>query len=226
MPKLDLSKPNLQVALDLIDLDKALEIARKAWDNGADILEAGTPLIKSEGLRAVKVLRKEFPDAIIVADMKTVDVGGLEVELAANAGADIITVMGFSWNSTIKTAIEAARKYNVLVEADLMYVEDPVKRALELKKLGVDIIGIHVGIDIQKERGITASALLKEIRRIVSIYGNNVSVAGGLREDNVGDVVRAGARIIVVGSAITKSKNPADATRKIKEAILRVLREG
>lgn len=226
MPKPDLSKPNLQVALDLIDLDKALEIARMAWDNGADILEAGTPLIKSEGLRAVKVLRKEFPNAVIVADMKTVDVGNLEVELAANAGADIITVMGFSWNSTIKAAIEAARKYDVLVEADLMYVENPIERALELKNLGVDIIGIHVGIDVQKERGITASALLEEVRRIVSIYGNNVSVAGGLKEDNVEDVVRAGARIIVVGSAITKSKNPGDATRRIKEAILRVLREG
>ena len=226
MPKPDLSTPNLQVALDLIDLDKALEIARMAWDNGADILEAGTPLIKSEGLRAVKILRKEFPDAIIVADMKTVDVGNLEVELAANAGADIITVMGFSWNSTIKAAIEAARKYDVLVEADLMYVENPIERALELKNLGVDIIGIHVGIDVQKERGITASALLEEVRRIVSIYGNNVSVAGGLREDNVEDVVRAGARIIVVGSAITKSKNPGDATHRIKEAILRVLREG
>lgn len=226
MPKPDLSRPNLQVALDLTSIDKALSIAEKAWSNGADILEAGTPLIKSEGLKAVKILRREFPDAVIVADMKTVDVGDLEASLAAEAGADIVTVMGFAWDSTIKVVVRAAKEYGVLVEADLMYVEDIIGRARRLKELGVDIIGLHIGIDVQKERGITASTLMEEVKKVVEIFGNNVSVAGGLREDNVGNVVKAGARIIVVGSAITKADDPGNATRRIKEAIARVLLEG
>lgn len=226
MPKPDLSRPNLQVALDLTSIDRALSIAEKAWGNGADILEVGTPLIKSEGLKAVKILRREFPDAVIVADMKTVDVGDLEVSLAAEAGADIVTVMGFAWDSTINVAVRAAKEYGVLVEADLMYVEDIVRRARRLRELGVDIIGLHIGIDVQKERGITASTLIEEVRKVVEVFGNNVSVAGGLREDNVGNVVKAGARIIVVGSAITKADDPGVATRRIKEAIARVLLEG
>ena len=46
--------------------------------------EAGTPLIKSEGLDSVRTLRKEFPETI-VADMKTMDAGRLEMETAAKA---------------------------------------------------------------------------------------------------------------------------------------------
>ncbi len=226
MPRPDLSRPNLQVALDLTSIDKALRIAEEAVNGGADIVEAGTPLIKSEGLRAIRLLRSRFPDKVIVADMKAVDVGGLEVELAASAGADIVTVMGFAWNSMIASAVEAARRLGVLVEADLMYVEDPVKRARELKNLGVDIIGVHVGIDVQRERGIDASVLVEEIKELTRIYGSYISVAGGLKEDTVAPVVKAGARIIVVGSAITKAKDPREATRRIKEAMLRVLLEG
>ncbi len=226
MPRPNLSKPNLQVALDLTDIDKALSIAEKAVSGGADIVEAGTPLIKSEGLRAIRALRSRFPDKVIVADMKAVDVSELEVELAASAGADIVTVMGFAWNSMIESAVEAARRLGVMVEADLMYIEDPVKRAVELKNLGVDIVGVHIGIDVQKARGIDASVLVEEIRELARIYGSYVSVAGGLKEDTVAPVVRAGARIIVVGSAITKAKDPGEAARKIKDVMLRVLREG
>ncbi|RLB80867.1 MAG: bifunctional hexulose-6-phosphate synthase/ribonuclease regulator, partial [Deltaproteobacteria bacterium] len=40
----------LQVALDLINAHRAIEIAKEAIRGGADWLEAGTPLIKSEGM--------------------------------------------------------------------------------------------------------------------------------------------------------------------------------
>ncbi|MEJ2296545.1 MAG: orotidine 5'-phosphate decarboxylase, partial [Candidatus Lokiarchaeota archaeon] len=81
-------KPKLQVALDLIDLEKALRIAEKVASS-ADIIEAGTPLIKSEGIGAVEVLKDNFPDKLICADLKTADAGYLEVKMAANANADI-----------------------------------------------------------------------------------------------------------------------------------------
>ena len=51
----------LQVALDFVDLDRALKCAAEAVAGGADWLEAGTPLIKSEGLDAVRALREKFP---------------------------------------------------------------------------------------------------------------------------------------------------------------------
>lgn len=56
-----MATPTLQVALDLLGLDRAVEIAEEAVRGGADWIEAGTPLIKSEGMQAVRVLRERFP---------------------------------------------------------------------------------------------------------------------------------------------------------------------
>ena len=53
-------KPILQIALDFVELTRALKLAKEAVDGGADWLEAGTPLIKSVGLDCVRELRKRF----------------------------------------------------------------------------------------------------------------------------------------------------------------------
>ncbi|MEI6451305.1 MAG: orotidine 5'-phosphate decarboxylase / HUMPS family protein, partial [Actinomycetes bacterium] len=87
-------RPLVQVALDFVDLPRALEVAREAVAGGADWIEAGTPLIKAEGLSAVRALKAEFPEHTIVADMKTMDAGRTEVEYAAKAGADVVGVLG------------------------------------------------------------------------------------------------------------------------------------
>jgi orotidine-5'-phosphate decarboxylase len=102
-------KPVLQVALDLVHGDRALRIAADAVKGGADWIEAGTPLIKSEGMDIVRELKKAFPKQTIVADMKTIDVGGAEVEIAAKSGADVVVVLGVSSNPTITEAILSAR---------------------------------------------------------------------------------------------------------------------
>ena len=88
-----MKKAILQVALDLLDLKRALQIAEESVDGGADWIEAGTPLIKSEGIQAVRSLRDRFPEATIVADMKVADTGAIEVEMAAKAGADIVCIL-------------------------------------------------------------------------------------------------------------------------------------
>ena len=63
-------RPKLQVALDLLELDRAVQIAKESVEGGADWLEAGTPLIKSEGMDVVRLLREKFPEQTILADMK------------------------------------------------------------------------------------------------------------------------------------------------------------
>ena len=64
----------LQLALDFVDLHRAVGVAGQAVPAGVDWVEAGTPLIKSEGLDAVRELRRLFPGKTIVADMKIMDV--------------------------------------------------------------------------------------------------------------------------------------------------------
>src|SRR5207244_1722201 len=103
-------EPVLQVALDHMHRKRALLAAKEAVEGGADWLEAGTPLIKSEGMEVVRELKKSFPGKTIVADLKTMDTGAFETEIAAKAGADVITVMGVTDDATILEAVKAARR--------------------------------------------------------------------------------------------------------------------
>src|SRR2546426_10784195 len=102
-------EPVLQVALDHMHLKRALLAAKEAVEGGADWLEAGTPLIKAEGMEGVRELKKSFPGVTIVADLKTMDTGAFEGEIAAKAGADVITVMGVTSDATILEAGNAGR---------------------------------------------------------------------------------------------------------------------
>jgi len=142
-------KPVLQVALDLENLKRAVQIAKEAVKGGADWVEAGTPLIKSEGMNAVRELRRVFPKHVIVADMKTVDVGRFEVEMAAKSGADVVCILGVSDDDTIKESVKAGRQYAAKIMVDLFGVDDKTKRAKEVELIGVDYICIHTSIDEQ-----------------------------------------------------------------------------
>ncbi|MHC4472910.1 MAG: 3-hexulose-6-phosphate synthase [Planctomycetota bacterium] len=210
----------LQVALDFLNLSEALRCAKAAHEGGADILEVGTPLLKSEGLEAVRVLRREFPKAAIVCDTKTMDAGRTEMEAAAKAGANYATVMGASSDATIRECLDAAANYGFNVEVDLLGVEDPVARAKEAEELGAHVIGIHCPIDEQME-GLDPFGTLREVSAAVGIP---VAVAGGVNSETAADAVAAGASIIIVGGAINKAEDPKAATRTIKKAIERSVR--
>ncbi|HEC87004.1 MAG TPA: DUF561 domain-containing protein [Thermoplasmatales archaeon] len=205
----------LQVALDLINAHRALQIAKEAVDGGADWVEAGTPLIKSEGMEVVRKLKQSFPEKIIVADMKTMDTGAVETEMAAKAGADVVCILGAADNETIKDSLRAARKYGTKVMVDFIGVKDKQSRAKEIEKLGADFLCIHVGIDEQM-RGKQPINVLKTLSNEVKIP---IAVAGGLNSETVAEVVEAGASIVIVGGAITKAKNVTEATKIIKKAI-------
>ena len=97
--------PIVQISLDLTTLDEALETAAIAVEAGVDWLEAGTPLILAQGLRAVEALRTRFPDHPIVADLKTMDGGYLEAEMMAKAGASCVVVMGRAHEATIRRVV-------------------------------------------------------------------------------------------------------------------------
>ncbi len=208
-------KPILQVALDFVDLPRALKVAGEVVTGGADWIEVGTPLIKSIGLDAVREVRKKFPKHMTVADMKTMDVGRTEVEMAAKAGADIICVMGAASDSTIKDAVRAGRNYGAKIMVDLLGVSSILKRAKEVEKFGADYLGIHISIDEQMEGKIS----LEAVKKLSEGTNLPVAVAGGINSENVVDALNVGADIIIVGGAITKAADAREATRIIKKAM-------
>jgi len=207
LPRHGYFMPVLQVALDFMILERAIKAAEEAIRGGADWLEAGTPLIKSEGMKAIRELKRRF-HRITVADLKTMDVGRVEVEMAAKSGADIITVLGVADDSTIEDSIKAARKYGAKIMVDLLNHPEPVKRAKEVEKLGADYICVHVGVD-QQMLGKNPLEVLRDVARNVEIP---VAAAGGINSESAADVVNAGAEIVIVGGAIIKAPDVEDAT--------------
>ena len=203
------------MALDLLELDRSIQIAKEAVSGGADWIEAGTPLIKSEGMDSVREMKKALPGTKIVADMKTVDTGAMEVEMAAKAGADIVAMLASSDNSTVEDALRAARKYGVQIMMDLLTVPDPVKRSRELDQLGVDYICVHVGIDQQ----MTGRDTVDFLKQIVKEVKTPVAAAGGIDAVTGAEAIANGAAIVIVGGSIVRSANVMASAQKIREAI-------
>ena len=208
-------KPILQLALDFVDLPRAILVAEEAVAGGVDWLEAGTPLIKSEGLQSVRELHARWPQHVIVADMKTMDAGRAEVEFAAKAGAKVVGVLGAASDATIRECVEAARNYGVEIIVDMVQVADVVTRAKAAEAMGANYIGIHIAIDEQMQ-GKTPWETLREVVAAVSIP---VAVAGGINSETAPLAIEAGASIVVVGGAITKAVDATEATQVIRRAI-------
>jgi len=205
----------LQVALDMLELKRALQIAQESLEGGADWIEVGTPLIKSEGMQAIRSMRDHFPDSLIVADMKVADTGTMEVEMAAKAGANVVCVLAEADDSVIAEAVRAARLYGIQIMADLINVKDPVCRATELEAMGVDIICAHAGID-QQMMGKNSLELLTSLSGHVHIP---LAVAGGIDAQAAGEAVRYGADIVIVGGRITRSANVTASTHEIRSEL-------
>lgn len=204
-------EPILQLALDYVDNSRAIKAAKEA-SCGVDWFEAGTPLIKSEGLSCVRELRRLFPEHRIIADMKVMDTGRFEVEAAAKSGADIVTVLAAADDSTISEAVDAAKNVGCRIMIDLIGVSDPENRAKEVEALGADYVCVHLSID-QQMKGMDFFSELKKVANSVSIP---VAAAGGLNTETAASAVKSGASIIIVGGAITKAEDAGAAAKAIK----------
>jgi bifunctional enzyme Fae/Hps len=207
--------PYLQAAMDLVDMGKVAQVLRELPDNDHLIIEAGTPLIKKFGLSVISEIRKLRPSAFIIADMKILDTGNLEARMAADASADAVVVSGLAPTSTIEKAISEARKVGIYSIVDMLNVQSPAK-LIEKLKVKPDIVELHRAIDTEE----TAHAW-GDIAAIKKAAGGKllVATAGGVRVNVVKDALKAGADILVVGRAITASKDIRHAADEFLEQL-------
>jgi 3-hexulose-6-phosphate synthase/6-phospho-3-hexuloisomerase len=193
-------KPIVQLSLDLTSIDEALHVAEIGVQAGVDWLEAGTPLILAEGLRAVQALHARFPDHPIVADLKTMDGGYLEAEMMARAGASFVVVMGVAHPATIRAVVRAARDYGIQVMGDIMAAPDKVACAKMLEANGVDYIIVHTGFDERHEE--TGLSPLDDLPAITAAVRIPVQAVGGLSLEQMMRCPALGAPLVVVGAPL------------------------
>jgi 3-hexulose-6-phosphate synthase len=195
-----LTFPIVQISLDITSLDEALETAALAVDAGIDWLEAGTPLIQAEGARAVRALRQRFPHHPIVADLKIMDGGYLETQLMAEAGANLVVVMGRAHEATIRKAVEAGRRYGVKVMGDNLAAPDRVACARWMEQLGVDFIVHHIGYD--ERRMVEGLSPMDELDQVVRAVSVPVQAVGGLTIRQAIECPAHGAPLVVLGAPL------------------------
>jgi len=205
--------PYLQVALDLDNMDEMERIINTLPDRERILLEAGTPLVKKFGVGIVSKIRELRKDAFIIADLKTLDVGRIEVKMAADETADAVAISGLGTIESIEKAIHEAQKQGIYSILDMMNVENFVEKLKSLNFMP-NIVLLHRNVDLETmkaERGEEAGEMTEwgNIGEIKETLGANglVAVAGGITPNKVEQALDSEADIIVVGRYIIGSRD-------------------
>jgi bifunctional enzyme Fae/Hps len=208
--------PYLQISLDNPDMENAKRVISRLPGSDRIILEVGTPLIKRYGTKIISQLREVTKDIFFVADLKTLDVGKVEVDLAYDETADAVVAAGLAPAETLDSFIHEARRLSIYSVVDMLNVEDPMKKLKSLKEFP-DIVGLHRGIDQEtgREHGLE---IIPEMRQTFKDKKFLVAVAGGIVPETARQALQKGADIIIVGRYITQSKDVEHAVRDFLEA--------
>ncbi|MHA1400194.1 MAG: orotidine 5'-phosphate decarboxylase / HUMPS family protein [Candidatus Heimdallarchaeaceae archaeon] len=205
--KLD-NSPYVQVALDIIDYEFFQAVLSKLPESPKLLIEAGTPLIKKFGAKVLNEIRSHFNDSYIIADMKTLDVGGLEVQIGAEDGANAVAVSGLAPIETIESAIKEGKERSVDIILDLMNVQEPLALLKQLSDLPA-IVLFHRGIDQEGRK----EHPWELIQTISQTYPDVlIAVAGGLDLATSKKALENGAQIIIIGRAITQAPDVHETT--------------
>ena len=205
----------LQIAVDIADTQRVLDIAAQIHDV-IDIYEVGTPVIMKEGNAPIRALKAAYPGLTVLADSKIMDGGALEAEDLCRAGADIITVLAVSDNTTVCEVIETAHAFGRRVLVDLMCVGDIPARSREVAEMGADYVCVHTGTDMQK----SGRTPLKDLEEIVSaIESSKAAVAGGVKMSTLEQYKALRPGIIIAGGALYNAPDIRAAVIEMKEAI-------
>ena len=217
-------EPVVQISLDVTSIPEAVEMAEMAVRAGVDWIEAGTPLVIAEGMHGVRALRERFPERPLVVDLKTMDGGGLEVEIMACAGATHVVVMGQAEPETVELVVRAGKELGVEVMGDNLGMPDPVAGARLLEEMGCDYVIHHIGYDyrtLRQERGQSFETPLDRLREVVAAVDIPVQAVGGLDLEQAAQAPAWGAPIVVIGAPIAVDAHAFRAASGDVEGILR-----
>jgi bifunctional enzyme Fae/Hps len=225
--------PYVQLALDAPNIQKQLKVVRDLPKSDRIILEAGTPFLKKYGMEAIKQIREEAPEKFIVADLKTLDVGKLEVDFSFDATADAVVCSGLASSSSIDKFLLEARRLGIYGFVDTMEVPDPIAKMKTLKQVP-DVVILHRAIDVEQDTSAQSPDASQRARwalvpKIKEAYADQklasgrdrvlVAVAGGIEPESAKYALDMGADILIVGRFIASAKDVENAMRRLLNII-------
>lgn len=210
--------PQLQLALDLPMTDSFAVL--EAVHEYIDSIEVGTPLVYQEGMQVVRSLRAAYPEHRLVVDLKIMDAGALEADIAFEAGADVVTVLALASDKTIQGAIKSAKAKAKSVMVDMIQVPNLLERAESLVSLGVEHLCVHTAYDLQAVVATPYQALQVLRERFATTH---LGIAGGVNLSNLDAILPFKPNSIIVGSAISKAENPAEVAKAMHEKLRKTL---
>ena len=204
-----------QISVDVSTLEQGLAVATAAIAGGITIVEMGTPLLKNQGVaNVVPAFRSKFPDALLLADMKTMDGGGGEARGVYSGGGNIVDFLALAGVDTAKAICSVRDEFRRsdsnlprLAFADIMVPhQGPAAQAgdvaLRMLEAGVDAVGIHLQADARRSDPtlIERNYLGEMARAIFERVGRQapVQVVGGLSVTQANDLAKAGLRAFVI----------------------------
>jgi bifunctional enzyme Fae/Hps len=208
--------PYLQIALDAPELERSKKILEQLPGSDRIIIEVGTPLIKRYGTKVINDLRQVAKDIFVVADLKTLDVGKVEVDLAYDETADAVVAAGLAPAETLDAFVHEAKRLAIYAIVDMLNVEDPMKKLRSLKEFP-DVVILHRGIDQETGRTLGLD-LIQEMRETFKDKKFLVAVAGGIVPETAKEALQKGANIVIVGRYVTQSRDIERSVRDFLEA--------
>src|SRR5262245_23581641 len=152
-----------QISVDVGTIKQGLAVASAALAGGVNIVEMGTPLLKNEGVaNVVPAFRQKFPEALLLADMTTMDGGGGEARGVYAGGGNIVDFLALAGVDTAKAICAVRDEFRKtdselprLAFADIMVPhQGPAAQAVEVAvrmlDAGVDAVGIHLQADARR----------------------------------------------------------------------------
>jgi 3-hexulose-6-phosphate synthase len=209
----------LQLALDTPDLTHELELAGRVAAY-VDLIEAGTPLLIREGIRAVRELRRRHRGRPIVADIKVIDAGEPIAELAFAAGATVVTVLGNAADELIERVVRSAHRYDGQVMADSLTVLNIVERARRLRELGVTSLCVNRR-GFKRAKGLSREERINQIAKLIEEIELPVYLAGGIDAAELTLLRELPLAGVIVGAAIANAPSPIDSAKKMRAILNR-----
>ncbi|MBB2296334.1 MULTISPECIES: 3-keto-L-gulonate-6-phosphate decarboxylase UlaD [unclassified Escherichia] len=201
-----MSRPLLQLALDHSSLEAAQRDVTLLKDS-VDIVEAGTILCLNEGLGAVKALREQCPDKIIVADWKVADAGETLAQQAFGAGANWMTIICAAPLATVEKGHAMAQRCGGEIQIEL-FGNWTLDDARDWHRIGVQQAIYHRGRDAQASGQQWGEADLARMKALSDI-GLELSITGGITPADLPLFKDIRVKAFIAGRALAGATNPA-----------------